>query len=111
MKRSISTHACLSKTSSASKTNVLSSPFLVERVGDPKRNEVCTLKMNPRFECRSDSKPRVSQNRNTYGRTSLQNENPLFKSRRSSSADRARSSGGIPKPRSHSEERKSLLCK
>ncbi|CAL1270053.1 unnamed protein product [Larinioides sclopetarius] len=65
--------------------------------------------MNPRFECRSESKPRIQQSRNTYGRTSLQNENPLIKSRRSSSADRARSSIGIPKPRSHSEERKSLL--
>ncbi|KAF8773428.1 putative kinetochore protein ndc80 like protein [Argiope bruennichi] len=66
--------------------------------------------MNPKFESRSESKSRIPQGRNTFGRNSLQNENPLFKSRRSSSADRPRNSGGIPKPRSLSEERKSLLC-
>ncbi|GFX06207.1 kinetochore protein NDC80 homolog [Trichonephila clavipes] len=65
--------------------------------------------MSLRFECKSESKTRIPISRNTLGRNSLQNENPSFKCRRSSIDARARGSGGVPfKPRSMSEERKSL---
>ncbi|GFT45557.1 putative kinetochore protein NDC80 [Nephila pilipes] len=69
------------------------------------------FKMSLRFECKSEGKTRIPSSRNAFSRNSLQNDNPLSKCRRSSSVDsRARGSGGMPlKPRSTSEERKSLF--
>ncbi|GFS58362.1 putative kinetochore protein NDC80 [Trichonephila clavipes] len=63
-----------------------------------------------KMSLRKSSITRIPVSRNTLGRNSLQNENPSIKCRRSSSLDaRARGSGGVPfKPRSMSEERKSL---